>query len=176
MGGLDMQYRGKLLILGVVLVLAGCSAQPKDTGVQENEVTGGGDEVVQEETGETAAGRVDMTELMTSLGTAIEGSEYSMTGPMATRIRRNVDEVMMSEEGQGFSVRTSSGDETVNEAVVAVEEQLTKMGFDKTEAKPKNSASLVLEYRKYTNGEVTCVYEKRAIGSTGQVDITIGCY
>lgn len=134
-----------------------------------------GDDMAEDSSGDSGE-MVNVGELIEDVGLMIMMSKYEMEGPIHMRIRKDANDIDVSREGQGYYVRTTEDDKEVENAFAKVEERLFQLGFNKKDFRANPDVNNVLSYTQFTSSPVTCVFEKKQIGSTGNMDITIGCF
>jgi len=160
-----------LLMLAVSCVLlTGCVAKSPSSETETPGQTSTTDEGLPQQSTGNQEKSVILDQTLTSVGNAA-----GLSNPMKMRVRRKVDDVYLNDEGQGFTVRSTAGDQKFTQQAEVVGQTLKSLGFSINEYTPKNPESLVAKFIKYKKESLECTFEIRNIGTTGESELAFGC-
>lgn len=153
-----------LVIIISLFIFTGCTSQNSNPEQAETE---------DKNISKTSTNQQKSTTLNEVL-TAVENAS-GLSNPLEMRLRRKVDDLSLSDEGEGFTLRLSSDDSKFSENTEIINQTLKNLGFTITESIPQNPQSFVVKFIKYEKSNLKCTLEIRKIGSTGESELSFGC-
>lgn len=159
-----------LTLAASCVLLTGCVAKSPSSETKTPVQTSTADEGLPQQSTGNQEKSVILDQTLTAVGNAA-----GLSNPIKMRLRRKVDDIYLNDEGQGFTVRLTAGDQKFSQQAEVVGQTLKDLGFSIKEYTPQNPKSLVVKFIKYNKENLECTLEIRNIGTTGEGELAFGC-